>query len=229
MTAAGVPLNETDRIAALSAYAILDTPPEPMFDDVVAIASAICDAPIATITLIDRTRQWFKARVGMTVSQTPREHSFCAHAILTPDLLIVPDATLDPRFADNPAVLGDPHIRFYAGAPLAVTGGHRLGTLCVIDREPRQLTAVQVSALNALSRQVVALLELRRTGSELSGALSRVRILEGFIPICAHCKKVRDDQDYWQQVESYMQDRSSAQFSHGICPDCARLYWSDEA
>jgi GAF domain-containing protein len=133
-----------------------------MFDDVTFLAAHICHTPIALITLIDSTRQWVKARVGTDVSETPRDVAFCSHAIASRETLVVPDALEDDRFARNPLVTGEPKIRFYAGAPLLVQEGHALGTLCVVDREPRHLTERQQEALEALSRQVMILLELRR-------------------------------------------------------------------
>jgi GAF domain-containing protein len=223
-----IPLNEQDRLAVLRSYAILDTPAEPLFDDLVRIAAGICGTPIAAVTLIDEHRQWFKARIGLQAVETPREYAFCAHAIVGESVLIVPDAADDPRFAGNPSVLGNPFIRFYAGAPLQVPSGHRLGTLCVVDRAPRVLDEEQVGALRALSRQAAALLELHRANSELAGALSRVRLLEGFIPICAYCHKVRDDRDFWQRVEEYVEQRTAGRFTHGICPACAVKHFPDE-
>ncbi len=140
------------------------------------LASFICDAPIALISLIDVERQWFKSRVGLQATQTPREHAFCAHAILEPEeVLVVNDAMLDPRFVDNPLVTGDPHIRFYAGAPLITPQGDALGTICVIDRTPRRLPKKKIGALRALSRQVVAQLELRRVIAELDRSAIELR------------------------------------------------------
>ncbi len=159
---------EEARIQALRGYGILDTLEEQSFNDITMLASFICDAPIALISLVDAERQWFKSRVGLQAAQTPREHAFCAHAILQPsDVMIVNDAMVDPRFLDNPLVTGDPHIRFYAGAPLVTPSGDALGTICVIDRAPRELPARKIEALRALSRQVVAQLELRRAIGEL--------------------------------------------------------------
>lgn len=163
------PENENARLAALHSYAILDTAPEEAFDDLVRIASAICGVPMASVSLVDRDRQWFKARLGIEDSESSRDSAFCAHAILSPDnVMVVPDAHDDIRFHDNPLVRGNPNIRFYAGAPLVDAQGQALGTLCVLDRQPREMNAHQLEALNALSRQAAKLLELRRVSRMLS-------------------------------------------------------------
>ncbi len=167
-----LPERETERLASLGAYRILDTPPEAAFDDLVALASRICHAPMAMISLIDRDRQWFKARVGLDVAETPRQVAFCAHAILGDGVMVVRDALEDPRFASNPLVTGHPGIRFYAGAPLRTADGHALGTLCVLDREARTLTDEQSRALEVLSREVVARLDLARARTELDQAVA---------------------------------------------------------
>ena len=153
-------------------YDVLDTLPEAAFDDIVFLASVICETPIALISLVDESRQWFKARVGMHVEETSREVAFCAHAILQPEeILVVPDALEDPRFATNPLVTDSPAIRFYAGVPLNNPQGLPLGTLCTMDSVPRSLTAEQGRALAALSREVMVHLELRRTVALLAGQL----------------------------------------------------------
>ena len=152
-------LDDPNRLVALRSYEILDTPPEPAFDRLVQLAAQICQTPIATITLVDEKRQWFKAKVGFTEGETPREIAFCAWAICQPDLFVVPDASKDERFATNPLVTHAPHIRFYAGAPLVTQEGHGLGTLCVIDRVPRALTPEQEQALRVIGREVVSELE----------------------------------------------------------------------
>ncbi len=159
---AALPPDETQRISALHEYRILDTLPEAAYDEITHLASTICAAPIALITLIDRDRQWFKSVVGVDLRETPRDVAFCAHAILEADLVVVPDLTLDSRFADNPFVADGPRFRFYAGAPLITPDGRGLGTLCVVDTKPRELGDNQRDALRALSRQVIAQLELRR-------------------------------------------------------------------
>lgn len=133
MTSADFPANETTRLAALQQYKILDTPAEAAFDELTALAATLCDTPIALISLIDSTRQWFKAKVGLAAAATAREVAFCAHTILQPDLLIVRDASQDQRFADNPLVIDDLHICFYAGAPLVTPEGQALCTLCVLN------------------------------------------------------------------------------------------------
>jgi diguanylate cyclase (GGDEF)-like protein len=165
---APLPKNEALRVSVLHRYDILDTLAEQAYDDIVFLASQICDVPIALISLIDSDRQWFKARYGIDATETPRDQSFCAHAILDPEQpLVVNDALEDMRFCDNPLVLESPKIRFYAGAPLISPTGEALGTVCVIDSKPRELSEQQVKALQALSRQVSALLEMRRLVAEL--------------------------------------------------------------
>ena len=156
------PVNEAGRIAALEKYAILDTDPEQSFDDLALLASFICKTPIALISLVDENRQWFKSRVGLDASETSRDIAFCSTAILQNDVFVVPDALADDRFRDNPLVVSDPHIRFYAGAPLINEDGYALGTLCVVDRAPRELAPEQKEALKALSRLVLAQLEFGR-------------------------------------------------------------------
>ncbi|MGQ0751366.1 MAG: GAF domain-containing protein [Betaproteobacteria bacterium] len=159
---APIPESEAARLRALAEYEVLDTPPEAVFDDLTELAARICEAPIALISLIDESRQWFKSKLGLPVAETSRDVAFCAHAIRQNDLLIVPDATRDARFAGNPLVTEPPNIRFYAGAPLINPDGHALGTLCVIDRKPREMSADHQQALRVLSRHVMSQLELRR-------------------------------------------------------------------
>lgn len=168
----GLHPREEERLAALARYKILDTDYEQAFDDLTMLASYICETPIATFTLIDEKRQWFKSHVGMESREAPREIAFCAYAILDNELFVVEDALLDPRFSDNILVTRDPKIRFYAGTQIQSDDGLPLGTLCVIDRRPRKLSKQQVRALEALGRQLHALLELRMNAMQLKQLLS---------------------------------------------------------
>jgi two-component system, sensor histidine kinase len=164
------PQNETARLAALRQLAVLDTAPEETYDGITRLAAHICQAPVALISLVDEDRQWFKARTGLETRETPRDVAFCAHAILQNDLFIVPDALADERFKDNPLVTSHPRIRFYAGAPLINADGHALGTLCVTDSVPRELSEEQKEALRTLARLTVTQLELRRASLALARA-----------------------------------------------------------
>ena len=164
--------DDAARVAALQKYAILDTEPEQAFDDLALLASYICNTPIALISLIDEDRQWFKSKVGLSISETPREIAFCDTAIRQPGVFVVPDTLNDERFRDNPLVVSEPHIRFYAGAPLINEDGYALGTICVVDRTPRDFGPSQEAALQALSRLVLAQLELRRNLALLKEALT---------------------------------------------------------
>jgi anti-sigma regulatory factor (Ser/Thr protein kinase) len=200
---------ESARLEALRRYRILDTEPEKAFDDLALLASEICATPVALISLIDAERQWFKARVGLSVQETSRSIAFCNHAIQQRELFVVPDALSDARFRNNPLVMAEPRIRFYAGVPLITPEGHALGTLCVVDRQPRDLTPQQEAALRALKRQAEGQLELRRNLmelrqaleardraearqerliGELREALDHVNQLSGLIPLCSGCR-----------------------------------------
>lgn len=165
-----LPKNEAKRLKVLWQYDVLDTVPEEVFDDLTDLAAHICEAPIALISLVDENRQWFKSRVGLSAQETTRDISFCAHAILQNGLFVVSDATKDPRFRNNPLVTGPQKIRFYAGVPLKTPDGYALGTLCVIDKKPRQLRPEQKRALLVLARHVESQLELRRHAKELAEA-----------------------------------------------------------
>ena len=213
------PPDEETRLQALRRYAILDTEPEQSFDDLTLLASQVCGTPVAVISLLDETRQWFKAKVGTTEDGTPRDIAFCAHGIAQGGVFVVNDARTDQRFADNPLVTGHPRIRFYAGAPLLTPDGQALGMLCVTDQVPRELSAAQKTALQALSRQVVAQLELRRSQTELQVVAQLKRAqeelawkrafleaqvnssLDGVLVVDAHGKKLLQNQrmtDLWQ-------------------------------
>ncbi|MBC8011757.1 MAG: GAF domain-containing protein, partial [Burkholderiales bacterium] len=182
---APVPPDESERLETLRRYAVLDTPPEAAFDEIAALAARLCEAPYAAVTLVDAGRQWFKAVVGVAARETPREEGICAHVVLAGAPMQVADASIDSRFAHLPFVLGEPHVRFYAGVPLRAPSGQVLGTLCVFDRRPRTLSAEQMDTLGVLAAQVMAQLELRRhlheqarTESALLGILEDQRSAE---------------------------------------------------
>jgi two-component system, NtrC family, sensor kinase len=171
--------NEKKRLKVLWQYEVLDTVPEEVFDDLTELAARICEAPIALISLVDEKRQWFKSKFGTGVKETSRDFSFCAFAITQSGLFIVPDATLDERFARNPLVTSEPKIRFYAGAPLITPDGYALGTLCVIDKVPRVLRPEQKQALSILAHHVVSQLELRRRSREIGAVRDETARLKG--------------------------------------------------
>ena len=189
---AALPGNETERLQALHDYDILDTDAEESFDAIARLAAYIAGVPTALISFIDRDRQWFKSRVNFDAHETDRDVSFCAHAILMPDRpMVVRDATKDARFADNPGVLGDPHVRFYFGAPLVTGNGHALGTLCVVDQEPRELTVEQHLLLTSLSDLVMDQLDARAQAKALQRAAA-------------------DREVYLSQLETYQQELEAA-------------------
>ena len=203
--------DEAARLAALNSYHILDTQAEPQFDKIVQAAAGVCETPIALVSFVDEDRQWFKARHGLEVDETAREISFCSHAIRDDEMMVVNDARNDERFADTPLVTGEPYIRFYAGAPLIASSGHRLGTVCVIDREPRQLNEVQTSVLQVLRDAVVRELELRRLKHDAADYMFKV---------CAWCARVQVDgeQQSWIEPEEFV--RQAYPVTHGMCPNC---------
>jgi len=167
MIEANIPENEDDRLRKLYELGILDTLEEQAYDDLTRLAAEICGTPIALVSLVDRDRQWFKSHHGLNARETPREYAFCAHAILGDDTFIIEDSSKDERFADNPLAVGEPHVKFYAGAPLIMSDNNKLGTLCVIGNEARTITHAQKEALEVLARQVVSQLELRLNLKEL--------------------------------------------------------------
>lgn len=186
-----IPENENERLEELYSFSILDTLTEEDYDSITKIASQICETSMSLISLIDKDRQWFKSSYGLELFQTERDMAFCAHAINQPnEVMVVKDATNDVRFFDNPYVVGHPYIYFYAGVPLVTQNGHALGTLCVLDRKAKELTHSQVSALQALSKQVVNLFELRKGKSDLEKAnnhlIERQKELESFAVVAAH-------------------------------------------
>ncbi len=215
-----IPDNEQERLAALRQYELLDSAAEQCTDDIVGIASHICQVPIALVVLLDEHRQWFKAAKGITATETPRDVAFCAHTILKSETMVVHDARLDARFASNPLVTGSPHIRFYAGVPLLNPEGYALGTLCVINDQPQVISEAQRKTLEALARQTMTQFELRRSSLRLVECLKKVKVLESLLPICSWCRNVRDDNGYWSEIESYLALHSGHTITHGICPNC---------
>ncbi|TVS14793.1 MAG: GAF domain-containing protein [Gammaproteobacteria bacterium] len=221
------PLNEEERLAVLERYRILDTEGEVAYDDAVALAAAIVNVPVALLSLVDRDRQWFKARVGLDVEETPRTVSFCAWAVYEDANLVVADATEDERFADNELVWGELGVRFYAGVPLRTPDNLVLGTLCVIDHQRREITPEQLAHLERLASLIMHLLENRRAADELAEALERAGVLGEMIPVCAYCRRIRDDEQFWHTLEKYLESHAGTQVSHGICPACASRHFAD--
>lgn len=192
MKIAPLPPNEQDRLTELRKYDILDSEPEGAFDGMVQLARYICQTPIAAISLVDEKRQWFKAIVGLDARETSRDVAFCAHAILRDEPLVVPDATLDERFADNALVAGAPDIRFYAGVPLVTSSGHRLGTICVIDRVPRTLGKEQLDAVKTLADSVMAHLELRLSHKKMRVYLDDLQLAASIFESASEAMLITD-------------------------------------
>jgi GAF domain-containing protein len=193
MPPAALPPNEKERLAALKALNILDTPPEARFDRITRLIARLFNVPIALVSLVDVNRQWLKSCYGLDLRETPRDVSFCSHAILKPEAMIIPDALDDPRFADNPLVTHEPHIRFYAGQPLNSPGGQRVGTLCMIDHHPRQLSVDEQQTLRDLATWVerelssVELAEALRQLQDAHAYLSRLNQVRGeFVNIVSY-------------------------------------------
>jgi len=191
MISARIPDDENERLTDLDNYHILDTIEEHEYDQITKIASEICQTPIALISLVDDKRQWFKSHHGLSASETPRELAFCSHAILTKDEpFVIADSRKDDRFFDNPLVTGAPEVIFYAGIPLITPNGSAIGTLCVIDNKPKELSRTQLDSLKALSNQVITLLELRKKNFELTSVThlleQRVKDLEQFSSLVVH-------------------------------------------
>lgn len=226
--------DEAARLEALARYSVLDTPREEDFDDFTRLAAHVFNAPIAVINLIDRDRQWFKSEIGLGVRETPLDSSICRHAILQNKLFVIPDTTADERFKNNPLVTGSPHLRFYAGALLQSSEGLPLGTLCVLDYRTRKITEEEGHVLQILARQVMNLLELRLTArqlairnQELEAARLQIKSLEGILPVCAQCKKVRDENNQWDTFEGYLAKHTEVNFTHGLCPTCVESYMAE--
>ena len=222
-----IPINESERLKALSEYRILGTKPEENYDDITKIASLTCGTPIALLSLVDSDRQWFKAKVGIDAQETVRDWSFCAHAIHSSEPLIVEDALQDERFFDNPLVKGEPKIRLYAGFPLQNEENLRIGTLCVIDREPHGLTDIQLNVMESLSRQAVAFLELRKRSIKLIESYCSLVDDGSIISTCSYCRKAKDTDGHWLHLDRYLSKRTNLNFSHGICDLCIEEHFPD--
>ena len=205
-----VPRNEPARLAALHRSQALDTLPEDEFDDITLLASQICHTPIALISLVDSDRQWFKSRIGLSFSETSRDIAFCAHAIMQRELFIVPDASKDKRFTKNPLVAAEPKIRFYAGAPLLSSDNHAFGTLCVLDKVPRELTSGQKEALKILSRSVMARLEMRQRIRELEETQRGTSPGKGQRKKSAAPRGVRADVEFLRKAAHQVRSTASA-------------------
>ena len=203
--------NEEMRLAALAAYHVLDTPHETAFDEITSLAANACGTPIALVNFVTRDRQWGKSCVGLPNADVPRAHSFCAHAIGQRDVLIVEDTLADPRFRDNPFVTGDPHLRFYAGAPLITADGLAIGSLCVADRIPRTMNRQQIISLEVLARQVMSLLELRYSVAELQREIAKRATTE---------TRLRDSEDRYRSVLSAMDAGVVLQLADGLIWAC---------
>lgn len=210
MKVAPKPSNEIERLAALSEAAVLDTPAEVGFDDLTKLAASICGVPIALVSLVDAHRQWFKSKVGLDAAETPRDLAFCAHAILDNDLFIVPDAFEDERFFDNPLVKDAPNVRFYAGAPLTSKDGFNVGTLCVIDHQPRNLTPEQLDALRALARQAAAQIDIRRINQRLKRINQALTL------------RARHVENAWAQLDDLLDN--SSDLIQSVAPDGRFVY-----
>jgi PAS domain S-box-containing protein len=211
MSTAPIAANEAERLAALDRYGVLDTPREDAFDEITSLAAAACGTPIAIVNFVSRDRQWAKSCVGVDNADAPRAHSFCAHVVGQRELMIVDDTLADPRFVDNPLVTGNPHLRFYAGAPLITKDGLAIGSLCVCDRVPRTLTRQQIISLEVLARQVMSQLELRYTVAELQRQITRRATTEAFL---------RDSEDRYRSVLSTMDAGVVLQLAAGLIWAC---------
>ncbi|MDX1972124.1 MAG: GAF domain-containing protein [Candidatus Sumerlaeia bacterium] len=221
--------NERDgeyaRLDALKAFRILDTEEDKLFDNITTLAAELCETPIALISLVDEERQWFKSRKGLTVCETAREYAFCRYTILSDEVLVIRDATLDVRTRNNPLVLGEPNIRFYAGAPLITHDGFSLGSLCVIDQKPRDISSFQLSSLKRLAEHVIFLMERRKTLRQLMDVVAQSSKNPRIVTVCGFCKSVKQSNGNWMKLEEpHGEDLT---LSHGICPSCYLEYFSE--
>lgn len=221
--------NNVRRLTTLRRYEIFDTVSERAYDDIVKLTAHIFDAPIAAILQVDNGRQHLKSAIGVRGAGLFSLHteSFCHETMQQHEILTVEDVAVDERFWQNPLVTSGPQIRFFIGAPLAAPDGKGLGALCVMDTKPRRGSHREKEMLRSLARLVMTTMELRRVSDALADEVVKVKNLTGLLPICSGCKNVRNDSGYWQRVESYVQENSAAEFTHGMCPCCAQKYFPE--
>ncbi len=221
--------NGLRRLTTLRRYQILDSVSERTYDDIVKLAAHIFEAPIAAILQVEDERHFLKTAVGVRGAESflLNTHTFCEETMAEPDVMVVEDTICDERFANNPLVTSGPQIRFYAGAPLAMPDGIGLGALCVMDIQPRRVGRREKEMLQSLARMVMTTMDLHCVSDALANEVLKVKNLSGLLPICAGCKNIRNDGGYWQRVECYVSENSSAEFTHGLCPGCAQNYFPD--
>ena len=220
---APLPVDERIRLDALRQFAFLNTEPSDAFDDITRLAAYICETPIALVSFVDEDRQWFLSRHGTELRQTDRSLAFCAYAILGEDVLEIPNALDDPRFVDNELVTGEPKIRFYAGAPLQSPSGQNLGTLCVIDQQPRKLSSEQREALRALSRQVSNLLDGALVRRQLAEALTTLDAFDRTLQTCLFCNDLVFA-DTQMSLQAFVTLHTAARFDQTVCRCCTPKY-----
>ena len=215
------------RLTTLHRYQILDSVSERTFDDIVKLASHFFEVPIAAILHVENDQHLLKTAVGVRGAESflLNTNKFCVETMAEPDVLVVEDTICDERFAHNPLVTSGPQVRFYAGAPLAMPDGLGLGALCVMDTKPRRVGRREKEMLQSLARMVMTTMDLHRVSEALASEVLKVKNLSGLLPICSGCKNIRNDGGYWQRVESYVSENSSAEFTHGLCPGCAKKYF----
>jgi GAF domain-containing protein len=225
---------ERDRVRALLSYQVMDSAAEPGFDNLTQLAALGLRADCAGVSLIDSERLWFKARVGFDMAELPCHQALCFHTIQQSEPLVVRDASVDPRFRDRLLVTGPMAMRFYAGVPLVNPEGFRLGCLCIMDSEPRELGDRELELLQLLARQATLQLEARRRSlrdgdrhrsqereiAVMRDTLDRLNWLEGFVTVCSGCSAIKDESGHWHDLAAYLQRHSNASFSHSICPPC---------
>ena len=214
-------------MTTLHRYQILDTVSDRTYEDIVKLAAHIFEAPIAAILQVDDGQHRLKTSVGVRGSESFSMHTqtFCEETMHENEVLVIEDVAMDERFIQNPIVTSGPQIRFYIGAPLAMPDGLGLGSLCVMDSKPRRVERREKEMLQSLARMVMTTMELNRVSDALAEEVTKVKNLAGLLPICSGCKNIRNDGGYWQRVESFMQENSALEFTHGMCPPCAAKYF----